>query len=86
MGKSLFVIAVLAFSLVIGRCGKTPENGINGNDNNGNNDYPNNVEEPNDVYYGPDYFEDNNDEKYPNDVEEPAAVYYGPDYYENDGD
>jgi len=84
MGRTLFVIAVLALSLVIGKCGKTPEDDITGIDDPGGKNYPNNVEEPNDVYYGPDYYEDNNGEKYPNGADDTAPVYYGPDYKEND--
>ena len=84
MGRAIFVIALLAFSLAIGRCGKNPVNDINVGDDTGGKDYPNNVEEPNDVYYGPDYYEDDNDDKYPNGADDTAPVYYGPDYKEND--
>ena len=81
MGRALFILAVMVFSLLTGKCDKNSESDIGGGKC-----YPNNVDEPNDVYYGPDYYEEDNDEKYPNDVDEPAGVYYGPDYYEDDND
>jgi len=86
MGRAFFVIAVMVFSLLMGKCDKTPEDDIYGIDDNGGENYPNDVEEPAGVYFGPDYYEDDDDEKYPNDVDEPADVYFGPEYYEDDDD
>lgn len=89
MLKLLVVALLLALGLYMGRFGGNPGN----SHLNGTKGYPYSVDEPNDVYYGPQaddpvaavYFgplvegeDDSGTMGYPYETDEPADVYYGP--------
>jgi len=80
----IIAVVIVAAGLFWNSCNKNKTDSDNENGN-----YPDEIEEPVAVYYGPDYYEDNDESdngssNYPDEIEDPAPVYYGPDHFDDD--